>query len=562
MNVTEVPFGSLVIGNGQARTYTNSYDLVIVRSHPRAIQENIMSGLQREFERILTAIRQWDGNSQLTEVLSRRFVNLQVSPLRRRRWAPLEPIGRAFGNLFGLASSNDLDKFREKVANIILDLQDQRSIIQDMMIVVNDTMKRNDDMQNTIASLIDGAAQVRRLVNALMSNATDLFKETGRLYVYDVAEAILSAVEFYKLQSELFERRYLHFRDFAEIGHLTESLIDEELLQESLHMIHSPLPASYFYKYSSVKIVRFSRMKIAFVVSIPIVDAEIFTAWRVAAVPFFAPNGRGAIITPETTSIAIGHISGSVIDTSHCRFKDPVVCKNPVRRTSMPCIQGIIAKDSDLLRRCPVQPISLSEPHVLKISSQQVLLATPAARVVERCIGRAVQTTVLKDGTYLLGMDEGCTVSADSWSFTVGMSEADTYLIRDEFLLRDVNITFTLPVEATTPALSWSHIKKLSNFAQLRLPVFHSLAKIRYVTSHDGYVGWVLAGIFCLVAMVGVSVYVERRWHLCRQCLAQRLPEPVLPTSDVDDKDPQRVDGPAPPPAAMVYPSLASYPPA
>ncbi|ELT90336.1 hypothetical protein CAPTEDRAFT_187647 [Capitella teleta] len=292
----------------------------------------------------------------------------------------------------------------------------------------------------------------------LVTNVTRLTDRTTKLYAYDVAEAILSAMEFYQAQEDAFERNYLHHREMAEIGHLTEGLIDEETLQEVLHRIHSPLPASYFYQHAKTHLLRMTSSKICYIISIPIIDAEVYSAWKIATVPFLTQSGRGlAVIMPEASSVAVAHVSGSVIDTSTCIYEDPVLCWNPIRYTTMPCVQGIISKNPDLLDSCLLQATNNHLPTLKKLTVRQILVTTMGERIEERCMGRPVHTTVLEEGTYLLSSEDSCTLAgANGWSYTIGSSDEDTRVITEEFLLRGLNTTLRLPPTVAIPIVNWT----------------------------------------------------------------------------------------------------------
>lgn len=518
LNQSTVPFGAFAVNDGIVRTFSSTYDLVLVRSHPRSMKMEILNGLDGDFLRILQLMKRWRDGPEVLDVFYTRYRNLKVST-RHRRWAPLEPIGELVGNIFGLASTDDIRAIRDRINAVITVLGDNRQVIKDSIVLINDTRRQAAEVGSTVHSLIRRAEEVRQRIDMLVTNVTRLTDRTTKLYAYDVAEAILSAMEFYQTQEDAFERNYLHHREMAEIGHLTEGLIDEETLQEVLHRIHSPLPASYFYQHAKTHLLRMTSSKICYIISIPIIDADVYSAWKIATVPFLTQSGRGlAVIMPEASSVAVAHVSGSVIDTSTCIYEDPVLCWNPIRYTTMPCVQGIISKNPDLLDSCLLQATNNHLPTLKKLTVRQILVTTMGERIEERCMGRPVHTTVLEEGTYLLSSEDSCTLAgANGWSYTIGSSDEDTRVITEEFLLRGLNTTLRLPPTVAIPIVNWTSVRDLTDITGHRMPHLKKMLDIETLTSHDGYVSWFTLGSLVILLLIGAIYAANRKWKMCHR---------------------------------------------
>jgi len=101
------------------------------------------------------------------------------------------------------------------------------------------------------------------------------------------------------------------------------------------------------------------------------VDPEVFTVSHIWTVPYLSPDGRIMRIEPEVHVAGIGRTSGSVIDATKCEFHDPFVCPNVVRE-EMPCVEGIIGKDPELISKCLIKPFEQRLPIVKRVTEKQV----------------------------------------------------------------------------------------------------------------------------------------------------------------------------------------------
>ncbi|ELU13482.1 hypothetical protein CAPTEDRAFT_216209 [Capitella teleta] len=175
-------------------------------------------------------------------------------------------------------------------------------------------------------------------------------------------------------------------------------------LKEVLHKIHSPLSASYFYQHAKTHLFRMTSSEICYIISIPIIDAEVYSAWKIATVPFLTQSGRGlAVIMPEASSVAVAHVSGSVIDMHRFAIKT-------------------LTWKSVVFDRLP-------------------------------------DSRIRSLGTHLLSSEDFCTLAgANGWSYTIGSSDKDTRVITEEFLLRGVNTTLRLPPTVAIPIVNWTSV--------------------------------------------------------------------------------------------------------
>lgn len=545
LSYIRAPYGAITVPAGTARIYTRSYDVVIVRSHPRNIRTHVARELQEKIDLLLTKMEtRWEGQD-LVRLFRTRLTNIQRTlATRRRRWAPLEPIGALVGNVFGLATTEDTKELRLKVNNIIDGMNDQVTAVVDLTMVVNDTVRNQARVKATIDSLMRRARTVHGVLDTLRLNVTRLQTALIRSYAYQVVEGLLSTLETYKLQEEAFERKHLHLRDLAEIGHITEDLVPVRQLRDILRRLNSPLNTTYIYRYFPVRLIKLSDREVGYIVSIPVLDPEVFTAWAVLTVPYLSDGDACLQILPEAQSIAVGHVSGSIIKTSDCLHKDPMLCPSAIRFQSMSCVQGILAKNAELLSSCSVASAHSPLPAILKAAGDQLLLTTDGTTLEERCLGRASRTLGPLRGTFVISLEAGCTVASGEWSYSPDVSPpsaADTRVIREEFLIDLVDVNLTEPTAQTLPPLNWDHLEELQNFTYRKLPTLARMTRQRHITTHDAHVAWIGASMAILIAIIVVGTLLRRHYRsFCRR-RSRRAPPPVpadyKDEDDVDDDD-------------------------
>ena len=188
--------------------------------------------------------------------MGRHYRTGKTAANRFRRWAPLEPLGEIAGSLFGLTPAKETRRLKEAVNNVIDDLTEQRTVLQNTLLAINDTQEDLINVHRTVHTLRARAKETRTKVDELLHNQTELQNQNIHIHTGAAAEALLSAIEFYHTQARLFDMNYLHLRDMAEIGHLTEELVNTSLLRSILHDIRSPLSLEYVYTHTNVRLMQ------------------------------------------------------------------------------------------------------------------------------------------------------------------------------------------------------------------------------------------------------------------------------------------------------------------
>ncbi len=123
LTVRPVPQGVISVNRGTAVTQDREYEILIVRQHPASVQHQFLNVLRA----LRQAIDQYSAlNGTLEKVFEERYRFLidyaKATTIRVKRWAPLEPIGGAVGNFFGLASTSDVNEVKDTVNSVLANM--------------------------------------------------------------------------------------------------------------------------------------------------------------------------------------------------------------------------------------------------------------------------------------------------------------------------------------------------------------------------------------------------------------------------------------------------------
>ena len=130
LTTVSIPYGTMIVKAGEARTYFDTYEVVIVRSHPRVVRTEMMKGLIEDVIIILDKLESTDTNSDILLIYHQRLKNLAEVGARSKRWAPLEPLGEIVGSVFGLATTGELEETRDRINTVISTMSDQAKVIK------------------------------------------------------------------------------------------------------------------------------------------------------------------------------------------------------------------------------------------------------------------------------------------------------------------------------------------------------------------------------------------------------------------------------------------------
>ena len=142
-----------------------------------------------------------------------------------------------------------MEKLRTKLDSLISALQERDIVKQRNAIVLDDTIAYTKQIAQAVQGLQHRTCEIASRFDILQHAVNAVLRAEVHLQAVQLTESILSLPEFYATQTRVFDIQYLHNRDYAEAGHLTESLVDRATLMKCLSAFITPLPLEYIYIY-------------------------------------------------------------------------------------------------------------------------------------------------------------------------------------------------------------------------------------------------------------------------------------------------------------------------
>jgi hypothetical protein len=247
---------------------------------------------------------------------------------------------------------------------------EQQEVTQGLTMAIKQLSVNQKAMQTKVNELIASLSNLRFTVDGIR-------EKLWNLKAFVLIESALSLFESYKQQEIEFENQFTLTKNLAEIGHVSESLVSLDELISILQKIGSTLTTEYIYQNFPVKLISLSGTRVAYIFNVPRVVPDRYDAWEINTVPYKAAN-HYIRIKPELSNLAISHTTGSVIDTSGCRHAEPMLCQGAIEYRTLPCVQGIVSQNADLIQSCQVLTMNLSIPIVLKVNPDELLVSTQA----------------------------------------------------------------------------------------------------------------------------------------------------------------------------------------
>ena len=152
---------------------------------------------------------------------------------------------------------------------------------------------------------------------------------------------------------------------------------------------------------------------------IPILHAEPYMAHDIRTFPVKNPTGEGFLRIYHNVKTVSSTVSDELFFPTHCLGIHPSVCQAgpSYARDRHGCLRGIIEGDSKLIQQCPIEyRKEIYDDEVIQsIGSNRYLVHCNAEDYKYRCEGRRPVKGRWNDGTYVIQLDPGCVLDADSF---------------------------------------------------------------------------------------------------------------------------------------------------
>ena len=521
LSVNVAPYGVVTVRDGTARIQTGSYELLVIMQRPAALQQRYLSPLLSQAEALLSTAQ--TGQVVNLDAYLTRLQRLQT-PARVRRGL-INAVGEITKSLFGVALDKDVQKIRNTVNELVAESNARKIAIKDIIVCVNQTITQQKQIEQKVNVLANHINQLQDDIQTLAVVHNELGVRLHNAEMLIIIENILSlAEEIYKAEQDVVNY-FQYKRDLAVIGHLTESLVPKSILKAVRRKVKIDVSDDFLYANLEVRVMKFDEDSLGYWVSLPILDGEPYTLWRVLTVPFPADSRPWQII-PEVTTVGQGLQTGNFIEADLCRYDNPRLCPSPVEYSKLDCINSILAQKDEQLQNCKTVSVSQFDINIKRVTPTSVIISTNGEKVEERCYLKPPQTFYLEANTYLLSVAKGCVLEGGNWKFQATRVEKEEIEIRSSVLLlpEHFNVSVDVPVAPPLVEFNYSKVESLIANNNIRLPDFHSNS-IKLVTLSGSVIGYVA---FLLLCASVATIFVYR--FLRKRRIAKRRKLTIQPT--------------------------------
>lgn len=510
IKIDVAPYGVVTVNEGTGRIQAGSYELIVMVQRPSSLQRRFLTPLLQQAEALLSTI----SAEQIVnmDAYVTRFRRLQA-PTRVKRGL-INAVGEITKSLFGIATEKDVNKIKNTVNELVAESNRRKVVIRDLIVCANQTIKQQRHVISKVNVLASHVNQLQEDVQTLGNVYDQVGQRVHNAEMLSIIENVLSLAEELSNQEEMFANQFQYKRDLAVIGHLTETLIPRSVFKDVRKHVKIDVSDDYLYSNLEVRVIRFDEDRLGYWTSLPILDREPFTHWRILTVPFPVTNSAHRQIIPEVTAVGHGLETGNFIEADLCRFKDPMLCPSPVEYGKLKCINSILNQDDQQLENCRTMIPDNFDVNVKRVTPTSVVIATNGERVEERCDHQAPQSYVLEANSYLLTIDAGCVLEGNNWKFQATTVEKRQVELEESIILLPAHFNVSISMPSRIPMMTFNYTKIDAMVSQeyARLPDLHQLRNITLLMIPGGVAGYIaLLLIIVIVIAVFVYRYYKRR---------------------------------------------------
>ena len=265
LQITPVPYGVVTLKQGEARTSTQAYEVVFLRSHPRHIRRALLGKLETRADELLALVN--NTNPAEADLYRARLDDLRFRPRKRR--GLINGVSELSRALFGFATDHDVQAIRAKVNEMVANRNAEQIVVKNLIVYFNDTINEQKKVRAKVNEMVRLVNEVRDNFYFYSDAVDQLAAKTRHVEIKILLENIVSYLDYYKAQQGLYDRLFQYRRDSAAIGHLTESLVTPRMLMKLRREIKFELSDEFLYQNLEVKILKFYRQHLGFWLTIP-----------------------------------------------------------------------------------------------------------------------------------------------------------------------------------------------------------------------------------------------------------------------------------------------------
>nr|DBA11659.1 TPA_asm: ORF45 [Malaco herpesvirus 4] len=304
-NVTPAPYGVVALKQGKIRISVKAYEVIFLRYTPKYVRRTVLIRLEKKARALIRMLS--NTNPDEAQLYYARLHDLRMWPPSKKNLTNYVPgVGILSKTLFGITTVDNVNTIRTKVNELVSSRNVGQTIVDDLLVCVNDTATEHRLVRTEVDNLIQSVNSVKNGLNVDRSLAY-VSESSSHAKLKLLLENIVSYLNVYKSQEVFYDNLFQFNRDMFVIGDLTETLISRRVLATLRRDIGFGLSVKYLYRNLEVKIIKVDEDYLGFWISIPIIDGQSFTSWKVITVPVYdLTTDTYYQIVPELEHLAVG----------------------------------------------------------------------------------------------------------------------------------------------------------------------------------------------------------------------------------------------------------------
>jgi hypothetical protein len=360
----------------------------------------------------------------------------------------------------------------------------------------------------------------------------------GRLYALEAIthyNQVIALLEATASQLEKQQRLYLKQRAALELGSLTEDILPihelHNILSNAQRLGMEHLPWQWYYQHVKVRPQWMENDTLIYRAELPLVNHKSYLLYDIQTYP--VRNGRHSVKLNAAGPVVVDTNGGEMFSPHNCVGHLPTVCRPGAayRSGNMQCERGLLNGDPGQRKTCPLQVNEAkTSASISEIGLGQYVIETSGEAYSLNCLGQSARQEVVKEGTYLLTVSQGCVVHGEQgWSLTGvihGFSSAtiDTQMIP----ILPFNLTANLPPEKLAIASVSPHFKTLDDIVNIDIAQLDEQGTSLTWPIHGSDIAGTSVSVICIVivAVALFALFLWRRKHK-NATLRKRITVPV-----------------------------------
>ena len=459
---------------------------------------------------------------------------------RRTKRGLLNVGGKVLNWLFGVATTEQLDRYKHTLAEVVGNQKSIAHAFNSMATLVNQTKTfvenlaiRQEELHQHITKLNEALLYVKTIVNV----NSKLIARVQMLVELDrYIEVLQITVDTHILHLSLFKRQQLELS----MGQLTRDLLQETQLQEIISQAAGNYNVindlQWYYQFISVTpLIDPDSNQLLYKLELPLLADTHHLLFNIFTHPVPVSNSSYKIMLDVDPIYALNTANGYLSAPQGCMGHNPLVCQPLVEYApdTYTCARALITNQPKLATSCKVKITKhIPHPEVTRLDINQYVFTTWGSQLITRCPGQPPIYNVLRPGAYNLSCNLPCSINSGAWSIKC----VDQKQLHRRYSLKQITIpshfNFSSQLNATLLENNLPDLKLSSNLtpitssiSQIVLP--HLNPKFTLDTHMDlvGLVSLVLiALIFIIIAilaikskMMGTSLASMARSHIHEQ---------------------------------------------